>query len=84
MSDQVKCSCCDGTGSVPLGPVYQETLTRFRKLMRSQKFVVANQDHEQFNCKPTALNNRLRGLEKHGFLQSEWYGREHRYSLKTT
>lgn len=79
--DSVVCYCCDGIGSIPVTGVYLETLKTLRRwCARPGRFVVANRDYKQFGCKqPTALNNRLSYLERHGFARSEKFGRQRRF-----
>ena len=71
------CGHCGGTGQVDVTGVYLETLLLLRR--RKPGHVVANQMHGYFGCTPTALNNRLAWLERHGLASSERYGRERRY-----
>jgi hypothetical protein len=75
----VKCSHCSGRGTVTLSGVYAETLNGLRRLCKSYGYVVANRDAKLFGCKPTALNNRLAALERHGLARSEKFGRQRRF-----
>lgn len=77
------CKHCKGRGVLPLTGVYAETLRGVQRLCgRDGCYVVANRDAWWFQCKPTALNNRLRRLEEMGFVQSCWFGRQRRFSPK--
>jgi len=76
MKTWIKCCYCDGKGETELTGVYAETL---RVLREQHTFVVANRDAHLFGCKPTALNNRLAWLEKHGLARSERHRRERRF-----
>lgn len=77
-----KCNCCGGTGRIRVTGVYAETLCILRRRCHGGGFVVANQDAFRFDCKPTALNNRLAWLERHGFATSSKFGRQRRYVAK--
>lgn len=79
MKDHNTCPHCGGTGKIELTGIYAETLNKMRKL--KFPYIVANQHAEQFGCKPTALNNRLRKLEEHGHVFSERYGVQRRFYL---
>jgi DNA-binding MarR family transcriptional regulator len=46
------------------------------------EFIVANMHADCFDCKPTALSNRLKRLEAMGFVQSERFGVQRRFYLK--
>ena len=77
---RVVCTHCCGTGRVDLTGVYLETLTVVVRLCSTKcGFVVANRDAHLFGCKPTALNNRLEWLERHGLVSSTKYGRQRRF-----
>lgn len=79
--DLIPCGCCEGSGQVFLGEEYQKTLDLIRKSFRRPAHVLANRDHKNFGCRPTALNNRLRRLEELGFLTSVRSGRVRRFYL---
>ena len=79
MSDHTKCPHCNGRGKNPVTGIYAETLAKLRQLCKTQGFVVANRDAELFNCKATALNNRLAWAEEHGFAKSERFGKQRRF-----
>lgn len=80
--DTTACPHCNGKGRIPVTGVYAETLRGLRRwCKRPGMFVVANRDAYWFDCKPTALNNRLAWLESHGFARSEKYGRQRRFYL---
>ena len=81
--DQIRCSCCRGTGKVPVTGVYAETLHGLRRMTRARGYVVANRDAGWFLCEPTALNNRLAWLEKNGLAKSEKFGRQRRFVAVT-
>lgn len=75
-----RCPYCKGTGDMQLAPIYADTLTILRRLTRkADSYVVANADAERFGCEPTALNNRLAGLERMGFAVSEIVSRQRRF-----
>ena len=76
------CPHCKGDGRLELTGVYLETLIGVRLLCAKSGHVIANQHAPAFDCKPTALNNRLRRLEELGFLVSERYGRQRRFKVK--
>jgi hypothetical protein len=73
------CSHCKGTGQAPIPDVYQVTLDKLQRMTRVGTACVAVRAAEYFGCSPTALNNRLAWLERHGFATSERFGRERRY-----
>lgn len=79
--DRFACPHCEGLGTLPLTGVYAVTLGIARLICNERDFVVANRDAEKFACKPTALNQRLKGLEDKGFLWSERYGSQRRFYL---
>ena len=81
MKESIPCPHCHGKGSLPLSGVYAETLKGVRRWCKAYGYLVANQAASAFDCKPTALNNRLRRLEELGFVRSEWYGRQRRYTI---
>lgn len=72
----IACPYCESKGEIELTGVYAETL---RLLRQRRSPVVANRDADLFECKPTALNNRLAWLESHGLARSERHGRERRF-----
>jgi len=80
---EVTCQHCGGTGHVALTGVYLSTLLLMQALDRKgRRYFVANRDAALFRCKATALNNRMVRLEQVGFLRSERFGRERRFSVK--
>ena len=80
LPDFVSCPHCAGRGVYKLTGIYAETLKGLRRLSaRPEGYAVANMHAGWFGCNPTALNNRLRWLEEHGFATSEQYGRQRRY-----
>lgn len=81
MIERYSCPHCRGRGTLMLTGVYAETLARLRRIYQHQDYVVANRIAWQFECSPTALNNRLARLEELGFLRSEIYGRARRFYL---
>lgn len=80
MMQKIACPRCRGSGHVKLTGVYASTLKTAFDLLRREPYIVAGRHADQFGCSPTALNNRLAWLEKHGFLCSTDYGRERRYT----
>lgn len=79
MPTAIQCPHCKGKGTIPLTGVYAETLRGVRRLTKSYGYCVANKHAYLFGCKPTALNQRLAALERHGLLSSERFGRQRRY-----
>jgi hypothetical protein len=80
MKPKTTCPRCDGAGEIELTGVYLETLSGLKRLTKAGRGVVAGRDWKWFGCnQPTALNNRLDWLEKHGLARSERYGRERRF-----
>jgi hypothetical protein len=78
----IRCPHCKGCGRLPLTGIYLDTLRGVRrKCAMKGGNVVANRDAAWFGCKATALNNRLVRLEELGFLRSEKYGRQRRFTL---
>jgi len=76
MTDFVQCSCCGGEGHVPLDGVFADTL----KVLRKQRGEVTGAELSRaMKCKPTAMNNRLSYLQRHGFAVSRKYGRRRFY-----
>lgn len=61
--------------------VYAETLKQVRaRCRKSTDYVLAHRDAGLwFNCRATALNNRLSRLEQMGFLVSERFGKQRRF-----
>lgn len=77
------CPHCDGKGRIELTGVYAETLKKARALLVADAaYLIANRDAWQFGCNPTALNNRMARLEKLGYLKSERFGRERRFTVR--
>jgi predicted transcriptional regulator len=69
----VPCGCCRGTGQIPLGDVYRETI----ELLRRQSQPVNGAElARQAGCKNEAMCNRLIVLEKYGMATSRRDGRE--------
>ncbi|MGI9459381.1 MAG: hypothetical protein ACR2NF_05235 [Pirellulales bacterium] len=78
-SIETVCPHCHGTGKVPFNGVFAETL---QAIEQSKKpYIVANRDHKDFECSPTALSNRLKWLYDRNLLNRQQFGREVRYSL---
>lgn len=79
-ADHIPCSCCKGSGRIPLTGIYADTLKIIRRRWVAGYYIVARRDADNwFQCNPTALSNRLKWLERNGLLVSETYGREKRY-----
>jgi hypothetical protein len=75
----VVCTHCGGTGSVELSGVYADTLAlviRKPGLNGSALAKIAR-------CKATAMNNRLKALERLGVATGKRYGREITWTHKT-
>ena len=77
--DETTCPHCKGTGKIAVTGVYADTVFRLRQLTKLYGYTTAAMSAELFGCTPTALNNRLAWLERHGLATSERYGRERRY-----
>ena len=71
----VKCKACGGTGTIELTGVYAETLA----LLRSSGEISGAALARTAGVKPTAMNNRLAVLAKHGLARSRPYGRQRLY-----
>ena len=69
---KVPCGCCEGSGEVPLGAEYHETLVRLRRMSSS---ITGAQLGKKMGVEPTAMNNRLRRLEELGLAKSTRVGR---------
>jgi DNA-binding MarR family transcriptional regulator len=61
----IKCGHCKGTGHTVLASTYEFTLKRLRRVGKSTGADLAR----LMECKPTAMNNRLRYLERLGFVR---------------
>lgn len=70
------CPFCRGTGLTPLTTVYRETLAVVRGIKRE---VTGAELSRTLAAKPTAVNNRLAVLERHGYLTSRVDGRRRLY-----
>ena len=68
----VVCGCCGGTGRVPLSSLYLETLALLRKHGPTTGAALS----KIAGCKATAMNNRLKGLERHGLAKGRRDGRK--------
>jgi hypothetical protein len=75
----VVCGHCEGTGSVELSGVYAETLGILIGHPDLNGAALAELAH----CKPTAMNNRLKALERHGVAIGKRFGREIIWKHKT-
>lgn len=72
MGVYIPCTRCNGTGSTEITGVYAETLALLicnRGLNGAELATIAG-------CKPTAMNQRLKALEKLGVAKGQKYGRE--------
>lgn len=74
----VTCPYCQGWGHVRLSNLYTETL----KLVAHNPGLNGAALGRIAGCKETAMNNRLRGLENHGFIVGEWDGRQRTWTVK--
>lgn len=74
----IKCGHCRGTGRAVLSSVYEFTLKRLRKNGPSTGADLARLEE----CKATAVNNRLRVLERYGLATSRWDGRKRIYTAR--
>lgn len=68
----VRCPHCNGNGVVPLTGVYAETLD----LLFSNPGLNGAQLARLAGCKETAMNNRLKALERHGVAKGRQHGRQ--------
>lgn len=68
----VQCTHCQGTGTIQLTGVYAETLT----LLISHPGLNGAALAKLAKCKATAMNNRLKALERHGVATGKRFGRE--------
>lgn len=74
--DFVPCSHCDGAGKIELTGVHAETLA----FLRWQSLSFNGAELARLcGVNPTAMNNRLVWLEKHGLVKSERYGSQKRW-----
>lgn len=74
--ETVPCSSCNGSGRVELNGVYTDTLILLRAVNGEiHGAELARQD----GCNPTAMNNRLAYLVRHGFAVERPYGRKKFY-----
>lgn len=69
---KICCSHCNGSGLVELSSLLERTL----RLLRSKKRVTGATLARIDGCKPTAMNNRLTALKKHGLARAEIDGRQ--------
>ena len=76
MGLRIPCGQCKGSGEMPLGSVYMETLL----LLRKQKTPLNGAALARLaGCKPTAMANRLARLVKLGLARAEPDGRQTLY-----
>jgi predicted ArsR family transcriptional regulator len=68
----VDCAHCGGTGRVKLSGVYADTLA----LLITRPGLNGAELAKVFGCKATAMNNRLKALERHGLARGKRYGRQ--------
>ncbi len=68
----VVCKHCGGTGSIELTGVYADTLRLVIRYPKRNGAALA----KRAGCKATAMNNRLKALERHGVVVAEIHGRE--------
>jgi len=66
------CSKCGGSGHAEVTGVYESTF----RLVRLHPDCNGAQLAHAAECKETAMNNRLVWLERHGFVNGMWNGRE--------
>lgn len=79
MTVTVRCPLCRGAGRVELTGVYLET---FLALAACGGEVCGAELARRMKAKPTAVNNRLAALERHGLATSRRYGRERLFTAK--
>lgn len=68
----VECTHCHGSGSIELTGVYAETLNIVIRFPNRNGAALA----KIAGCEPTAMNNRLTGLEKKGLVMGRKHGRQ--------
>lgn len=68
----VACTHCGGAGRVKLSGVYADTLA----LLITRPGLNGAELAKVFGCKATAMNNRLKALERHGLARGKRYGRQ--------
>jgi len=71
----VRCGLCNGSGRVLLTGEYLDTFLRLAEF----KEVTGAELSRKMGTKPTAMNNRLAALEKHGLAKSRRCGRKRFY-----
>jgi hypothetical protein len=76
----VVCTRCNGTGCVELTGVYADTLA----LIIRHPVLNGAELAAKAGCKATAMNNRLKQLERIGVATGKRYGREIVWTHKTT
>jgi predicted transcriptional regulator len=74
----VVCTHCQGTGSIELTGVYADTLG----LVIRHPHLNGAELAEKAGCEATAMNNRLKAMERHGVVTGTKYGREIRWKQK--
>lgn len=67
----VQCTHCQGTGTIQLTGVYAETLG----LIISHPSLNGATLAKLAGCNATAMNNRLKALERHGVATGQRFGR---------
>lgn len=77
MKHTIPCETCGGSGRQPLSPSMRETLGAIPK----RGTVVAEDLLSKIKgVQQTAINNRLEGLRRYGFVKRERFGKFWRYS----
>jgi Mn-dependent DtxR family transcriptional regulator len=76
---RIHCPHCRGTGRVDLTGVYLDT---FIALAESGGETTGAKLSRQMGAKPSAVNNRLAALERHGIVTSRRWGRERLFKAK--
>jgi hypothetical protein len=68
----LQCTHCQGTGTIELTGVYAETLT----LIIRRPGLNGAELAKLAGCNGTAMNNRLKALERHGLATGTRFGRQ--------
>lgn len=74
----VPCPMCEGCGRIELTGEYRETFEVLRAMGREANGVELA---ALMGVKPTAMNNRLASLERHGLVTSRRYGRRRLFKV---
>jgi DNA-binding IclR family transcriptional regulator len=76
----IRCPHCSGAGRIELTGLY---LVTFMALAEAGEETTGAKLARRLGAKPTAVNNRLVALERHGLATSRRWGRERLFLAKT-